>query len=84
VQDYITEEIIMQHEIVPRQTAIHDGLKLYFTGKPCKYGHIDQRYTVSNVCKECHRKLMANYRKKIMEKRRQATTKKEEIETRLQ
>jgi hypothetical protein len=69
----------MQHEIVPRQQAIHDGLKLYFTGKPCKYGHIDQRYTVSNVCKECHRKLMANYRQKIMNRRKEAEDRSREI-----
>ena len=29
------------------------GLDHYFTGKPCKYGHVSERYTQSCNCIEC-------------------------------
>lgn len=29
--------------------------RFYFTGKPCKNGHIDKRYTSSKECVECRR-----------------------------
>lgn len=32
-------------KIISRRDAIKKGLKLYFTGKPCKHGHVDQRRT---------------------------------------
>ena len=30
------------------------GLKYYFTGKPCKYGHVAERRVCNSTCKECH------------------------------
>lgn len=38
--------------IVSRAEAIRDGLKFYFTGKPCINGHIDRRY-ISKSCVAC-------------------------------
>lgn len=29
------------------------GAKYYFTGKPCKHGHITKRYANSRICAEC-------------------------------
>lgn len=29
------------------------GLKRFFTGIPCKHGHISERYVINNACKEC-------------------------------
>ncbi len=29
------------------------GLKRYFTGEPCKHGHVCERYTKSGICVEC-------------------------------
>ena len=40
---------------VTRRTARAEGLARYFTGEPCKYGHIDQRYTSSTICLCCER-----------------------------
>lgn len=40
--------------IITRRVAINNGLKRYFTGKPCKHGHIDQRWSVSAKCMKCH------------------------------
>jgi len=31
------------------------GLKQYFTGEPCKYGHIDYRYVCTGNCVLCNR-----------------------------
>lgn len=41
--------------IPERAEAIKTGSKLYFTGLPCKHGHIAPRFTNNSTCKECHR-----------------------------
>lgn len=40
-------------ELVTRQDAVSKGLGRYFTGKPCKHGHVTQRFTSSSGCIEC-------------------------------
>ena len=40
-------------EVISRNKAIDLGLRFYFTGKPCKYGHVSERYVTSYFCKEC-------------------------------
>jgi hypothetical protein len=35
--------------------AHHSGSRFYFTGKPCKYGHIAPRYTKAGGCVQCQR-----------------------------
>ena len=40
-------------EIVSRVNAKARGLKRYFTGKPCKHGHIAQRKTINGGCIPC-------------------------------
>ncbi len=37
----------------PREQAIKNNDLLYFTGKPCKLGHIAKRYTNGQACVEC-------------------------------
>lgn len=44
----------MHLHIISRKEAKLSGLKTYFTNKPCKYGHICERYVASGVCKQCH------------------------------
>jgi 5-methylcytosine-specific restriction endonuclease McrA len=39
-----------------RAAAISGGLKRYFTGKPCKHGHVSERYASTGGCVECSRK----------------------------
>lgn len=39
--------------IVSRAKAKEVGLKSYFTGKPCKAGHVSQRSVCSSNCLEC-------------------------------
>jgi 5-methylcytosine-specific restriction endonuclease McrA len=41
--------------IISRAEAKALGLKRYFTGKPCRRGHIVERYVSIHCCIECHR-----------------------------
>ena len=43
-----------------RKLANELGLNKYFTGEPCKHGHIAPRYTDSGTCQECIRQNVAN------------------------
>ena len=70
-------------EIITRKDAIAQGLRYYFTGKPCKHGHIAERTTAKSDCVTCeklrkdiwyannkaHKKIYdINYRKENEEK----------------
>jgi hypothetical protein len=39
--------------VIYRQQAIEQKLKWFFTGQPCKYGHISERKVVNRACKTC-------------------------------
>lgn len=57
--------------IITRAEAKAAGLKRYFTGKPCKYGHIAERATVNGLCYECSRlKQIRTYHADVEESRR--------------
>lgn len=51
--------------------AIARGLKRFFSGKPCKHGHIAFRKTSNNTCLECIRIAAKLYRYKTREKQRE-------------
>lgn len=38
---------------ITRDESIKLNLKFYFTGVPCKHGHISNRYTSNNICVDC-------------------------------
>lgn len=40
---------------ISRSEAKARGLKRYFSGKPCKRGHVAERFTLSYQCVECNR-----------------------------
>lgn len=42
-----------KYEIVSRKAAMAMGLAHYFTGKPCKKGHLALRYVSGISCSEC-------------------------------
>lgn len=42
-------------EIISRAEAKARGLKRYFTGVPCKRGHVAERYVNKSTCAECDR-----------------------------
>lgn len=39
--------------VITRQDAHRNGEVFYFTGKPCKSGHISHRYVSNGCCKVC-------------------------------
>lgn len=46
-------QILYDGPIVKRADAKSRGDMFYFTGKPCKHGHVDRRRVVSRVCIKC-------------------------------
>lgn len=40
-------------KVITREEALHLGLNKYFTGKPCKKGHIEERYVLDYQCTLC-------------------------------
>ena len=42
-------------KIITRKTAELLELKEYFTGIPCRFGHISTRATSTGACNECRR-----------------------------
>jgi hypothetical protein len=59
-------------EIMPRLTAIAQGKTKYYTGKPCKHGHVAERHVQNWTCVVCHAEKMVavqrNWRAKNPEK----------------
>lgn len=47
-----------ERTVVLRAEARKNGLIRYFTGKPCKHGHISERLTSNRKCIACHDQLI--------------------------
>jgi hypothetical protein len=45
----------LERQRAPREQARQQGLKRYFTGVPCKRGHVCERMVLNNSCIECLR-----------------------------
>lgn len=41
--------------VISRGDALANGLKRYFTGKPCRNGHLAERHTSNRLCFMCNR-----------------------------
>ena len=39
--------------IVSREDAVRLKLQFFFTGVPCIFGHISQRYVNGRICRKC-------------------------------
>lgn len=46
-------QIIYDGHVVNRKDAMDIGLTRYFTGKPCKHGHVDERFVNNRTCVSC-------------------------------
>jgi 5-methylcytosine-specific restriction endonuclease McrA len=59
---------------ITRKAAKAVGLKYYFTGKPCKRGHIEQRFVSTRICLQCNRQASRQWAKgsHAREKRRES------------
>ena len=62
---------MISHEIITRKEAIGLGLAYYFTGKPCKNGHIAKRRVTHKGCFECRKIRTKAYHKANPEKIKQ-------------
>ena len=49
-------------ETQTRTEAVRRGLYKYFTGVPCKNGHLTLRYTNTSVCIACHAAYQKAYK----------------------
>jgi hypothetical protein len=50
-------------DIITRAEAKAQGLKTYFTGKPCRHGHVAQRTVAAHRCLACRRELVYSHYK---------------------
>lgn len=59
-------------KLIERPEARRQGLIRYFTGRPCKMGHISERQVSNGNCCECdlHKERIANMSVKAVERRR--------------
>jgi hypothetical protein len=51
----------MSHDPITRTDAAAFGFKRFYTGKPCRWGHVAERYTSSGNCVECRCDPPANW-----------------------
>lgn len=49
-------------QIISRESARAAGLKRFFTGKPCRRGHVAQRYVSYGGCCACERTKLAAWK----------------------
>jgi len=62
----------MKQQIITRAQAKEQGLKFYFTGKPCdKNGHLSNRYTSVGNCVDCVAKRFIENKSELTEKNKQ-------------
>jgi hypothetical protein len=52
-------------EIITRKQATDAKLNIYYTGKPCRNGHVAERYTTSGACKGCISEAVAGVRRAV-------------------
>ncbi len=53
----MTQSAHADPQIITRKIAREQGLIRYFTGKPCKHGHVAERMVSNKQCVECGREL---------------------------
>ena len=44
-------------ELISRKDAIAKGMNRYFTGKPCKHGHLAERSVIDHACVPCRNEI---------------------------
>lgn len=65
----------MPAELISRKDARARGLKFFFTGVPCKHGHIAERYATHEKCAECERVRRATLKYRRYQKTYRASPK---------
>ena len=59
-----------ENKLISLKDAIDKGLTKYFTGKPCKNGHVSERYVKRGRCVECDKKVSSEWKKNHPESNR--------------
>jgi hypothetical protein len=62
--------VVAPPNIIGRAEARALGLTRYFTGKPCKHGHVAERGVRRRECTECRRGRLREWRAANLEKER--------------
>ena len=62
------QEQFPDKQIVSRNEARTQGLKKYFTGKPCKFGHIEDRLVSNGRCLICLKSIWSEQKRKYSQK----------------
>ena len=61
---------MLHSKIISRTEALSQGLKVYFTGKSCRNGHISERYVSSANCISCSKaqssKFYLNHKDEVL------------------
>lgn len=65
------------YRLAARQKAVENNEITYFTGKPCKRGHLSVRFTKNNQCKECLQEYAKQHQTRLHLKKRFDLTEKE-------
>lgn len=58
----------------PRELAMESGEKFYSSGKQCRNGHDDMRYTSNGVCVWCQNEKNARYAEKNPDRKNTAAS----------
>ncbi len=53
--------------VISKQEAKEKNLLYYYTGKPCKHGHLSERFVNGGACKECRHLIGKKYREENRE-----------------
>lgn len=54
--------------LITKKEAIEKGYTFYYTGKPCKHGHISERLVKGGACRTCKNLYGEQYKKENSEK----------------
>ena len=54
----------MKHELISRKEALDRGMTTYYTGEPCKHGHLSSRKITSGSCSDCQNERTRKWRER--------------------
>jgi hypothetical protein len=63
----------MEKLVISKEEAINLNQKWYYSGIPCKNGHINKRYVNTGICYECKRNLNKQCNKRNPERQKRNT-----------
>lgn len=54
-------------KIITQMQAAKLGLNKFYTGRPCKHGHISERWTLNGACVQCNIERITRKRQQVKE-----------------